>query len=62
MPEPPLAVSDPARDREQRLAALREEAAALDARFKGWVFVLPNYKFANMNKTVDELLKPLDPK
>ena len=61
-PEPPLAVSDPTKDREQRLAALRQEAADLDARFKGWVFVLPNYKFANMNKTVDELLKPLDPK
>jgi hypothetical protein len=62
MPEPPLAVSDPAKDREQRLAVLRKEIADLAARFEGWVFVLPNYKFANMNKTLDELLKPLDPK
>lgn len=57
--EPPLAVTDPARDREQQLAKLREEVATLGRKFEGWVFVLPNYKFANMNKTMDDLLKPL---
>lgn len=61
-PQPPLAVSDPAAHREQRLAEMRKEAADLAARFQGWTFVLPNYKFANMNKTLDELLKPLEPK
>ena len=57
--EPPLAVSDPAKDREQQLANLREEVATLNTKFAGWAFVLPNYKFANMNKTLDDLLKPL---
>ena len=57
--EPPLAVTDPARDREQQLAKLREEVATLGRKFEGWAFVLPNYKFANMNKTMDDLLKPL---
>lgn len=61
-PQPPLAVSDPAAHREQRLAEMRKEAADLAARFQGWTFVLPNYKFANMNKTLDELIKPLEPK
>ncbi|HVF35908.1 MAG TPA: hypothetical protein VND91_11355, partial [Candidatus Saccharimonadia bacterium] len=57
--EAPLAVTDPARDREQQLAKLRDEVAQLQRKFEGWAFVLPNYKFANMNKTMDDLLKPL---
>lgn len=57
--EAPLAVTDPARDREQQLAKLRDEVAALNRKFEGWTFVLPNYKFANMNKTLEDLLKPL---
>ena len=59
-PSPPAAVADPAKDREERLAALRKEVATLQERFEGWTFVLPNYKFANMNKTMDDMLKPLD--
>ena len=58
----PLAVTDPAKDREARLAAINDEIAALNKRFDGWTFVLPSYKFANMNKSVDDLLKPLGEK
>lgn len=58
LPEAPLAVSDAAKDRDERLAKLRKEIDDLNARFNGWTYVLPNFKFANMNKTVDELLKP----
>jgi hypothetical protein len=61
-PEAPLAVTDPAKDREQRLEALRKEAAELNARFDGWTFVIPNFKYANMNKGMDEMLKPLETK
>ena len=57
-PEAPLAVSDPAKDKEERLAKLRKEVDDLNAKFNGWTYVLPNYKFANMNKTVEDLLKP----
>jgi hypothetical protein len=58
-PEAPLAVSDAAADREQRLAALRKEAEDLEARFKGWTYVIPAFKFANMNKTSEDMLKPV---
>ncbi len=57
-PEAPLAVSDPARDREQRLAALNEEIARMNARFSGWTYAIPAFKFANINKTMDDMLKP----
>ena len=60
--EAPLAVTDPAKDRAEQLAKLAEEVSTLDAKFEGWAFVLPNYKFANMNKTLDDLLKPKDAK
>src|SRR5262249_20733404 len=51
-PEPvkPLAVSDPAKDREQKLSALDKEVSDLNARFKDWTYVLPPYKYAAMNK------------
>jgi hypothetical protein len=62
LPEPPLAVSDPAKDREERLAKLRKEAEEFNARTKDWTYVIPAFKFANMNKSLDDMLKPLDPK
>jgi hypothetical protein len=57
-----LAVSDPAKDRQQRLAALEAEVTALNQRFAGWTFVLPANKFSNMDKAVDDLLKPAEAK
>lgn len=57
--EPP-SLSDPAADRERRLAAVREEADALNRRVEGWTFQLPAHVFANINQTRDALLKPQD--
>ncbi len=61
-PVKPLAVSDTAKDRENRLAALNKEVADLNARFHGWTFVLPAYKYASIDKSTEDLLKPLDDK
>ncbi len=58
----PLAVSDPDKDRDDTLAALNKEVAGLNHLFEGWTFVLPNHKFAGMNKTMDDMLKPLESK
>jgi len=58
----PLAVSDPAKDKEERTKALNEEVAALNKTFSGWTFVLPSYKFSNMDKSMDDMLKPLEQK
>ncbi len=52
------APADPAADREQRLAALRDEVAKLNARFTGWVYVLPPFKAENLNKPLESYLKP----
>jgi hypothetical protein len=61
-PPKPAAVADPAKDREQKLAALDKEVADLNARFKDWTYVLPPYKYANINKSLDDLLKAPDDK
>lgn len=60
-PVKPLAVTDPAKDRANRLAALGGEVAGMNARFGGWAFVLPAYKYANIDKSMADLLKPLEP-
>ena len=52
----------PAEDREQRLAAIAIEVDKLNAAFEGWSFVLPGHKIGNIDKTMDELLKPLEAK
>jgi len=61
-PVKPAAVADPAKDREEKRAALQKEVADLNARFNDWTYVLPAYKYANLNKSLDDLLKPLDDK
>lgn len=58
----PLAVSDPDKDKAERLKALNDEVAALNKTFSGWTFVLPPYKFSNIDKSVDDMLKPLEEK
>lgn len=57
-PATPLAVSDPAKDREQRLAALRTEVETLNARFADRIFVLPPFKATQLAKSLDDYLKP----
>jgi hypothetical protein len=61
-PAKPLAPGDPVKDREGRLAALNQEVASLNARFKGWTFVVPAHKAANIDKSLDDLLKPVEEK
>ncbi|HZP68224.1 MAG TPA: DUF4340 domain-containing protein [Rudaea sp.] len=58
----PLAVSDPAKDRRDKLDALNKEVETLNKTFSGWTFVLPGYKFSNINKTMDDMLKPVETK
>jgi len=58
----PLAVSDAAKDRDERLKLLNDEVASLNKIFAGWTFVLPSFKFTNIDKTVDDMLKPLEQK
>jgi hypothetical protein len=53
----PLAVTDPAKDRSDKLAALNKEVADLNARFDGWTFVLASYKYSAIDKSMDDLLK-----
>lgn len=59
-PVAPLSVSDPDTDRANRRAELDRQVADLDARFKDWTFVLPAYKYDAIDKSLDDLLKPLD--
>jgi Domain of unknown function (DUF4340) len=61
-PPKPLAVSDPAKDRQERLDALNGEVASLNKTFAGWTFVLPTFKYADMTKSIDDMLKPLETK
>lgn len=61
-PIKPLAETDPAKDRENRLADLDKQVAELNARFDGWTFVLPAYKYAAFDKSLADLLKPVDAK
>lgn len=41
-----------------RIAALRDEVAAMQRRFEGRVFVLPAFKAANLNRDLEAYLKP----
>ncbi len=44
-------------DATERLAALRQEAAALDARLSPWIFILPAYQADSMMRERESLLK-----
>ncbi len=54
--------ADPVKNREQRLAAIASEVQTLNASFKGWSFVLPGYKLSNIDKSMEDMLKPLEAK
>ena len=58
----PLAVSDVGKDRDERLKALNDEVTALSKTFSGWTYVLPSFKFGNIDKSIDDMLKPLEQK
>ncbi|MDJ0657652.1 MAG: hypothetical protein QNJ40_26065, partial [Xanthomonadales bacterium] len=36
------------------------EAEAIQSRVSGWVFEIPSYKYSNLTKTMEDLLKPLE--
>jgi len=57
-PQAPLAVSDPGKFQQQRLDELSKEVAALNQRLQAWNFVIPAYKYANLDKSAHDLLKP----
>jgi hypothetical protein len=61
-PIAPLAVSDAAKDKAERLKVLTDEVSALNKTFSGWTFVLPSFKFTNVDKGMDDMLKPLEQK
>jgi hypothetical protein len=61
-PIAPLAVSDPAKDKAERLKVLNDEVVALNKTFAGWTFVLPSFKFSSIDKSMDDMLKPLEQK
>jgi len=61
-PIAPLAVSDPAKDKADRLKVLNDEVVALNKTFAGWTFVLPSFKFSSIDKSMDDMLKPLEQK
>lgn len=54
--------ADPAADSAQRLAGLEAEVVRLNAAFDGWSFVLPGHKNANIDKSIDDLLAPIEEK
>ena len=54
--------ADPVKNREQRLAAIASEVESLNVTFKGWSFVLPGYKVSNIDKSMEDMLKPLEVK
>lgn len=59
-PAKPLAITDAVKDREDRLAVIKRKVADLNARFDGWTFVLPASKYANIDKSIEQLLKPIE--
>lgn len=58
----PSALTDAARDRSERIAVATRVVEDLNKTFDGWTFTVPAYEFANFNKSMEELLKPLETK
>lgn len=58
-PAAPPAVQDPEKYRRQRLDELNAEIAQLNRRFQDRHFAIPDFKYANIDKSLDDVLKPL---
>jgi hypothetical protein len=43
----------------ERLAAVQAEVDAINARLGGWRFQIPAFKYATIDKTIDDLLQPV---
>jgi hypothetical protein len=57
-PAAPLAVSDADAFRQQQRQSVQAEADALNRRFEGRVFILPNFKASNLNRDLEAYLRP----
>jgi hypothetical protein len=44
----------------ERLAALQADVDEINARLGGWRFQIPAFKYATIDKTIDDLLQPLE--
>lgn len=58
----PASLVDAGKDRAERIAAATKVVEDLNKTFAGWTFTVPAYEFANFNKSMEELLKPLQAK
>jgi hypothetical protein len=58
----PEEVDSSEKDRQRRLNELDKEVQSLNTTFSGWTFALPSFKFSNLTKTMDDMLKPLESK
>ncbi len=56
----PLAVANPEKDHTIQRAALDRKVAELNTRFNGWTFELPKPKYEAIDKSLDDLLKPIE--
>lgn len=56
--KPPQAVTDPEEFIAEQRRKVESQADTLNQRVQGWVYVLPAYKYANMDKRLEDLLKP----
>lgn len=45
-----------------KLSGLQQEVDAINARTDGWTFAIPSWKYANVKKSMEDLLKPRDGK
>lgn len=44
----------------ETLSALRNEVESINKRANGWLFRIPGYKFTNIDKSIEDMLKPRD--
>lgn len=58
----PASLADPAKDRADRAAAVKQRAEELNKKLQDWTYTVPPYIFSNFHKSLDELLKPLESK
>ena len=57
---PAVAQVDPAAELDRRLAERRAQVAEMNERLAGWRFEIPAYKFANVDKTLEDMLEPVE--
>lgn len=48
--------------RAEKLAALNKEVEEINRRVSGWTYVIPSWKFANVKKTMEDMLQPVGSK